>query len=199
MERSNLRLKPTFYSKTRHAWKCARSPKKEQQNLDLIFSLSTNLVGFFFCFWCSCLEDHLETHPDSSNQWNACENAFKYELLHVPRSHGILRSTIRGLYHQFNSVAQLCPTLCDPIDCNMPGLPVHHRLWELTQTHVHWVSDAIQPFHPLLSPSPPAFNLSQHQGFFPVSQLFTLGGQSIRISASQSVLPMNIQDWLPLR
>ena len=64
---------------------------------------------------------------------------------------------------QFSSVAQLCPTLCDPMT-GTPGLPVHHQLLELTQTHVHHVSDAIQPSHPLSSPSPPAFNLSQHQG-----------------------------------
>ena len=55
---------------------------------------------------------------------------------------------------------------CDPMDCSTPGLPVHHQLPELAQTHVHRVSDAIQPSHPLLSPSPPAFNLSQHQGLF---------------------------------
>ena len=61
---------------------------------------------------------------------------------------------------------QLRPTLCDPIDCSTPGLPVHHQLLELPQTHVHQVSDAIQPSHPLSSPSPPAFNLSQHQGLF---------------------------------
>ena len=67
---------------------------------------------------------------------------------------------------QFNSVAQSCPNLCDPMDCNMPGLPVHYQLLEFTQTHVHWVSDAIQPSHPLLSPSPLAFNFSQHQGLF---------------------------------
>ena len=67
---------------------------------------------------------------------------------------------------QFSSVIQLCPTLCDPMDCSTPGLPVHHQFPEFTQTHVHWVSDAIQLSHPLLSPSPPAFNLSQHQGLF---------------------------------
>ena len=66
----------------------------------------------------------------------------------------------------FSLVAQLCPTLCDPMDCSMPGLPVHHQLPEFTQNHVHWVSDAIQPSHPLSSPSPPAFNLSQHQSLF---------------------------------
>ena len=67
---------------------------------------------------------------------------------------------------QFSSVAQSCLTLCDPIDCSTPGLPVHHQLSEFTQTHVHWVGDAIQPSHPLSSPSPLAFNLSQHQGLF---------------------------------
>ena len=64
------------------------------------------------------------------------------------------------------SVAQSCPNLCDPMDCIMPGLPVHHWLPELTQTHVHWVGDTIQPDHPLSSLSPPAFNLSQHRGLF---------------------------------
>ena len=67
---------------------------------------------------------------------------------------------------QFSSVAQSCLTLCDPTDCSTPGFPDHHQLLELTQTHVHRVGDAIQPSHPLLSPSPPAFNLSQHQGLF---------------------------------
>ena len=67
---------------------------------------------------------------------------------------------------QFSSVAQLCLTLCDPMDCNMPGFPVHHQLPELAHTHVHRVGDAIQPSHPLSSPSPPAFNLSKHQGLF---------------------------------
>ena len=67
---------------------------------------------------------------------------------------------------QFRSVTQLCPTLWDPLDCSMPGFPVHHELLELTQTHVHWLGDAIQPSHPLSSPFPPAFNHSQHQGLF---------------------------------
>ena len=68
--------------------------------------------------------------------------------------------------NQFNSVSQSCPTLCDPMNHSTPGLPVHHQLPEFTQTHVHWVSDAIQLSHPLSSPSPPAPNLSQHQGLF---------------------------------
>ena len=67
---------------------------------------------------------------------------------------------------QFSSVAQSCPTLCDPMNHSRPGLPVHHQLPESTQTHVYWVGDAIQPSHPLSSPSPPAPNPSQHQGLF---------------------------------
>ena len=67
---------------------------------------------------------------------------------------------------QIRSVAQSCPTLCDPMNCSTPGLPVHHQLPEFTQTHVHRVSDAIQPSHPLSSPSPPAPNPSQHQSLF---------------------------------
>ena len=68
--------------------------------------------------------------------------------------------------NQFSSVPQSCPTLCDPMDCNTPDFPVHEQLPELTQTHVHQVGDAIQPSYPLLSPSPPALILSQHQGLF---------------------------------
>ena len=70
------------------------------------------------------------------------------------------------LFFQFSSVAQSCPILCDPMNCSMPGLPVHHQLLEFTQTHVHRVGDAIQPSHPLSSPSPPSPNPSQHQGLF---------------------------------
>ena len=67
---------------------------------------------------------------------------------------------------QFSSVTQSCPTFCDPMNYSTPGLPVHHQLPEFTQTHVHQVGDAIQPSHPLLSPSPPASNPSQHQSLF---------------------------------
>ena len=68
--------------------------------------------------------------------------------------------------HQFISVTQSCPTLCDPMDCSTSGLPIWHQLPEFTQTHFHRVHDAFQPSHPLSSPSPPTFNLSQHQGLF---------------------------------
>ena len=89
-------------------------------------------------------------------------------------------------YTQFSSVTQSCLTLCSPMDHSTPGLPVHHQLPEFTQTHVYWVSDAIQPSHPLLSPSPQ------------MSQFFASGSQSVGVSASASVLPMNIQDSFPL-
>ena len=101
------------------------------------------------------------------------------------------------MLYSFSSVAESCPTLCDPMNHSTPSLPVHHQLPESTQTHVHRVSDAIQPSHPLSSPSPPASNPSQQQSF-PMSQLFAWGGQSIGVSASASVLPMNIQNWTPL-
>ena len=85
--------------------------------------------------------------------------------------HGALYVEILDNLHkislvQFCSVARSCPTLCDPMDCGTPGFPVHHQLQEPTQTQVHWVGDAIQQSHPLLSPSPPALNLSQHQSLF---------------------------------
>ena len=84
------------------------------------------------------------------------------------------------------------------MDCSTPGLPVHHQLPEPTQTHLHRVSDAIQLSHPLSSPSPPTFNLSQNQGLFQMSQLFASGSQSIGVSTSASVLPMYIQSWFSL-
>ena len=104
---------------------------------------------------------------------------------------------------QFGSVAQSCPTLCDPMNHSRPGLPVHHQLPKSTQTHVHWVGDAIQPSHSLSSHSPPALNLSQHQG---------LSNESLRIrwpkywSFSFSISPSNEysglisfkMDWLDL-
>ena len=78
---------------------------------------------------------------------------------------------------QFSSVTQLCPTLCDPMNSSMPGLPVHHQLLEFTQTHVHWVSDAIQPSHPLLSPSPSDWRHSSdwHWAIFFVSYIILTG------------------------
>ena len=99
------------------------------------------------CFWTWALEEDAldpKCHPDT----NSFFNFFLKFLI------------------QFSSVTQSCLTLCDPMVCSTPGLPVHHQFLEFTQTHVHWVSDAIQPLHPLSFPSPPAFNLFQHQGLF---------------------------------
>ena len=98
---------------------------------------------------------------------------------------------------QFSSVAQSCPTLCDPMNHSMPGLPVHHQLLESTQTHVHWVSDAIQPSHPLSFPFPPAPQSFPASESFPMSQLFTWGGQSTGVSALASLLPKKAQGWSP--
>ena len=97
---------------------------------------------------------------------------------------------------RFGSVSQSCPTLCDPMNRSTPGLPVHHQLLEFTQTHVHRVSDAIQPSHPLSFPSPPAPNPSQHQSLFQwVNSAW--GGQSIGVSASASLPPKKSQGWSP--
>ena len=97
---------------------------------------------------------------------------------------------------QFSSVAQSCPTLCNPMNRSTPGLPVHHQIPEFTQTHVHRVSDAIQPSHPLSSTSPPAPNPSSIR-VFSMSQLFAWGGQSTGVSALASFLAKKSQGWSP--
>ena len=97
-----------------------------------------------------------------------------------------------------SSVAQSCLTLCDPMDHSVPGLPVHHQVPEFIQTHVHWVGDAIQPSHPLSSPSPPALNLSRHQVLFKWVSPSHQVAKEIGTSTSASVLSVNIQDWFPL-
>ena len=84
---------------------------------------------------------------------------------------------------QFSSVAHSCPTLCDTMNHSTPGLPVHHQLPEFTQTHIHRVGDANQPSHPLSSPSPPALNLSQHQGLFQ------------RVNSSHQVATLHMKYW----
>ena len=123
--------------------------------------------------------------------------------------HGVAESDTAECTHmhtaQFSSVAQSCPTPCDSVNHSTPGLPVHHQLPEFTQTYVHRVGDAIQPSRPLSSPSPPALNLPQHQGSFPMSQFFASGSQSIG-SFSFSISPSSEysglisfrMDWLYL-
>ena len=107
------------------------------------------------------------------------------------------------MYMESSVLLLSCVQLCDPksldsLDCSTPGFPVYHQLPELAQTHVHRVDDAIQPPHPLSFPSPPAFNLFQHQGLFKGVSFSESVGQSIGVSASVSVLPMDIQDWFLL-
>ena len=102
----------------------------------------------------------------------------------------ILEKKKKDWKDQFSSVAQLCPTLCDPMNRSMPGLPVHHHLPEFTQTHVHQVSDAIQPSHPQSSFSSCSQSLPASESF-PMSQLFTWGGQSTGVSALASFFQRN--------
>ena len=119
--------------------------------------------------WCCNLEyKQIQNLDEWEIQWG--HNSFIGKM----QDHGLNKieglasnpNTFNSLLTQFGSVAQSCPTLCDPMNCSTPGLPVHHQLPESIQTHVHRVGDAIQPSHPLSSPSLPALNLSQHQGLF---------------------------------
>ena len=122
-------------------------------------------------------------------------------MIYLYMYHSTPFSYMRGRYilsviigmHCCCSIAKSCPTQYDPVNCCMPSFSVHHYLPEFAQTQVcsNWVSDAIQPSHLLLPPSPLALSFSQHQGFCPVAS----GGQSI--GASASVFPMNIQGWFP--
>ena len=98
---------------------------------------------------------------------------------------------------QFSSVTQVCPILCNSMDCSMLGFPVHHQHLELAQAHVRWVGDAIQTSHPLSSPYPPAFNLSPAAGSLPMNQFFASSGQSTGVSASASFPPKKSQGWSP--
>ena len=163
--------------------------------LFLTFFKLTSLfpVQFFFkayFFWpCTYRFTHQRANPwplewkQSLNHWSTWEVLVFYFKNAVFQQHKFVSSLYtcvcfflcldrmgRFMLHlssvQFSSVTQLCPTLCNPTDCSTPGFPVHTQFWELAQTHVLWVSDAIQLSHPLSSPSPPAFNLSQHQGLF---------------------------------
>ena len=102
----------------------------------------------------------------SAESWNSL-NSLKpcFSNPEIPHMWFLIECTLFPIF-QFSSVTQSCPTLCNPMNHSTPGLPVHHQFPESTQTHVHWVGDAIQPSHPLSSPSPPVLNLFQHQGLF---------------------------------
>ena len=108
---------------------------------------------FLIFLWLNVTWKHSRTPLSRDYSIVCCESLGESSLYNIPSVH-------------FSSVAQSCPTLCDPMDCSTPGFPVHHQLPKPTETHVHQVGDAIQLSHPLSSRSPPAFNLSQHQGLF---------------------------------
>ena len=152
--------------------------RKQKEGLDIKAHV-TIFSGSRACFW-----------------WKSLMQLYSFEKIFVN-----LTVSLECLYSyiiiQFSSVTQLCPTLCHPMDCSMPSLPVHHQLPELAQTHIHWVSDAIQPSHPLL-PLLLLPSIFPSMRVFSMSWLFASGGQSIGVSASASVLPMSIQGWFPL-
>ena len=133
--------------------------------------------------WCSfirkgkyCLLGSWNSKPQkeeslgrNTDHYGCSSSSFIFQLLQLHSAFWLLTNFSKTSIINFSSVQfsrSVCPTLCDPMNRSMPGLPVHHQLPESTQTHVHRVGDAIQPSHPLLSPSPPALNLSQHQGLF---------------------------------
>ena len=144
----------------------------------------------------------LKSKTETKNNKNSQVIRETAMVSHGFSSHSPLQPTdhtsfLHHAQHQISSVAQSCLTL------QAHGLQHGNQFitnsGSLLRPHVQWVSDAIQPSHPLSSPSPPAFNISQHQGLFKMSQFFTSGGQSIGVSASASVLSKNIQDLFPLR
>ena len=139
-------------------------PKEENcQNLQTEYK-KVYRVRHIIAWWKNLIEYICLFLFNLSSLWNLSQNhhSIVRELVHIIEAN----SDSAYVSVQFSSVAQSCPTLCNPMSRSTTGLPVHHQLPESTQTHVHRVGDAIQPSHPLSSPSPPAFNLSQHQGLF---------------------------------
>ena len=155
-----------------HLWPMGTHSNWLLNNFDTTLALS----DIFLDFWC--------VHPGSSFTFSTLDMELAISL----------KSSDFFFSVQFSSVAQSCPTLCDPMDCSTPGLPVHGQLLEFTQTHVRWVSDAIQPSHPLSSPSPPALNLSQHRGL--LNELALCFKWPKYWSFSFNISPSNGYPWL---
>ena len=159
--------------------------------LNFVLFSYINQIIFFGCAWCRSDINFHSLHKRNfivlgksslKHLWN--KNSWESSSCCC-----ILVSSV-----QFSSQSYLI--LCNPMDCSMPGFPVHQQRPEFAQTHVHRVGDAIQSSHPLSSPTP-AINLSHHQGLFQGS-VFVSGGQGIQASASASVFPVSIQVWFPL-
>ena len=163
--------------------------------------ISMRAKGFFAMLSHSVMSDFLQHHELQPTRllcpWNSPGKILEW---------GTIFSSRRASVH-FSSLAQLCPMLCDPTEHSMPGLPVHYQLPKFTQTHVHWIIGAIQPiqpFHPLLSPSPPAFNLSPNQGLF--KWVSSLNQVARELSISFNISPSNEHselisfrmDWLDI-
>ena len=137
------------------------------------------------------------------SSWETFSNPWNILIIFEPNKSFHLSNLLLVIFWDFVaivsrwwcSVAQSCLTLCHLMDCSIPGFPVLHYLPQFTQTHVHWVDDAIQPSHAVSAASPQSFPSS---GCFPVSWLLTSGGQRIGVSASASVLPMSLHGWFPL-
>ena len=158
--------------------------------------------------WDDKIYSYMDGPIDCHNEWNKSDRQISYDIAYMwnlkkwynwtyLQNRNRVTDVENKLIVQFTSVVPSCPTLCDPMNYSTQGLPVHHQLPEFTQTHVHWVGDAIHPSHPLSSPSP-ALNLSQHQGLFQWVSSSHQVAKVLRVSASASVLPVNTQDWSPL-
>ena len=149
------------------SWEICMQVRKQPLELDMVQKTGSKL-GKDYIKAVYCHPAYL-TYMQSTS-WETL-GRMKHKLeSKLPGEISIISDTQMTLGHtevwEFSSVAQSCPILCNSMDCSMPGFPVHHQLLELIQTHVHHIGDAIQPSHPLSSPSSPTFNLSQHQGLF---------------------------------
>ena len=153
----------------------------------LLENINTTRIPRHLFFHQFCFQSYISFLPT-----NICP-IFGFKVLQGSSSHIFLLAPV---FLSVSSVSQLCLILCNPLDCSTPGFLVYQQLWEVAQTLVYRDGDAIQPSHPLSSPSPPALSFPA-SGPFPMSQFFTSGGQSIGVSASVLVLPMNIQYGFP--
>ena len=143
-----------------------REESDTTERLHFHFSLSRIGEGNGGPLQCSCLENPRDRRPWWASVYGVAQSWTRLTQLSSSSSSSRKKDYSLWQMPQFSLVIQSCPTLCDPMNRSTPGLPVHHQLLEFTQTHVHRVSDAIQPSHPLSSPSPPAPNPSQHQSLF---------------------------------